>query len=164
MTQTFKVHKFRNRDWFYISDGGVCASYLWQDGYTYPFVLGLCKGTWSKKYVAQKFLMDYERKQMSDTKVRLDQVTKDIELLQTEAAELAKKIEGEKNYIFKLGDVCLNQTDVLYGYEDNLRFIVENRDNKLFSVNRFGRYMTTEQKDFEIYRYKKVGVLGDYIN
>ena len=172
MTQIFKVYRYNYGDWFYIADSAVCANYLWQDGNIYNHVIGLCKGRWTKKYVAQKFLMDYERKQMqsyefiihknykagywigvcgkeeylwqdgniynhvigfgtgyweleddaerfltkykekqmSENKIKLDQVTKDIGLLVLEQTALNKKIEDEKKrlkapYIFRLGDV-----------------------------------------------------------
>ncbi len=171
MIQTFKVYEHKCGDWFYITDGDVCANYLWQDGNKHNYVLGLCKGRWSKKYVAEKFLMDYEndamrqncvvndteRKQtMSENTIKLDQVTKDIGLLQLEAAELAKKVEDERRYIFKAGDVVVND-------KGQTRIILRGKGElSSFSVE-YGDRGGSGQEHFEKFKYKKIGVLTDYI-
>ncbi len=159
MSVTFKVYEHKYEGWFYICDGDVevwRANYLWQDGNTHKYSLGLCKGRWSKKYVAEKFLMDYERKVMNSNKIKLEQVTKDIGLLQLEAAELAKKVEDEKRYIFKAGDVVVNTVG-------HTRIILRRRgDFSSFSVE-YGDLQGSGQEHFEKFKYKKIGELKDYI-
>ena len=63
----------------------------------------------------------------------------------------------EKKYIFKAGDVVINK-------EGEYRVIVQGFVDDLVSYDKRGGKMSSGQKEFEYWEYKKVGTLEDYIN
>lgn len=151
--------------WFYIYRNTEFYPYLWQDGNWYSVINKLGSGRWPTRFEAERFLTNYERKNMSDTKVstsktlgleaRIDQITKDMELLGEEQMLLMKKIEDEKKYIFKEGDVAEASS---FG-----RRVIVRSNSVLTSYNEYGSRQGSGQKYFEDNGYKKIGVLGDYL-
>ena len=115
--------------WFYINKGGF--KYLWQDGEIHNDVEGYGEGRWYTREEAEQFLTNYKEKQMSDTEIRLEQVTKDIKLLEAEAAELAQKIEREKEEVWRFGDIADH-----YG---SRRMVLYNDEGKLGWFSNFGK-------------------------
>lgn len=155
------MEKFEVKEWiknqkYYISNW---SNYLWQDGKLHDHVDGIGKGFWASELGAMNFLHYYEEKQMSENTIKLNQVTQDIELLQQEQATLIKKVEDEKEYIFKEGDVVRNMRDL----GKPIRF-VGRFEGKLVTMNKDGYVYYKTQDNMEHYRYKKIGVLKDFLS
>ena len=161
----FKVRGFLSK--FYISTDSSeylwqCSSeYLWQDGKVHHNVEGFGFGYWGSEDSAMAFLRIYnsKEKQMSDTQTRLDQITKDIALLQEEAAKLAQKVKDEQQYVFKAGDVVINNLgckNVIVKLNFSSTELVSIRVNN-------GSKQGSGQKHFEDFGYKKIGELSEFI-
>lgn len=148
------------KSWWFISNGS--SNYLWKDGEIYKESSGFfdagciekAGGYWSSREEAERFLTNYEEKQMSE---RLEQVKKDISLLKAEQAKIEKKIEEDKKYVFKAGDVAI------YGEGEGRKRIILWTKEGLTSYNKYASLQGTGQAYFERYNYKKVGRLEDYL-
>jgi len=114
-----------------------------------------------KKCTKENKVENLKEKQMSNTQVKLDQVTKDIALLQNEAAELAQKVKDEQVYVPQPGDVVKTK----YG---NKRIIVSDYlGGNIQSIQLDGKHIAVDspvsQDHFNSYEYKKIGELSDFI-
>ncbi len=164
--EEFKVRTYNQIDYYIYSS--VTHRYFYDDN---------LEGRWNSRSEAQQVINNYERKQMNNTQVKLDQVTKDIKhqefylkglmdrgialnehigLLQVEADLLAKKIEDEKVVPLKAGDV------VDYcGYK---RIIIRSdKLNILEAYSEDGYWMGSEHTIIIWKKYKKIGRIEDYI-
>lgn len=161
MTLIFNIHTVSGG---YIICTRDFKNYLWKDGTVHIVSFTLQhdyydrfkQGWWHYRDFAERDLNKYNRKQEKQMSVeRLEQVKKDIRLLQVEQAKIEKKIEDEK-YIFKAGDVVKNK----YGM---VRVIV-NITSVLKAFSKSGEFQGSGQVHFNDFKYKKIGTIADFTN
>lgn len=73
-----------------------------------------------------------------------------------ETFEKMREPKPEPEYQFQGGDVARCKFN-------DIRIIVNVPDKGIMSVSSDGNCASTNQKDFEYYKYKKIGILSDFI-
>jgi hypothetical protein len=63
-----------------------------------------------------------------------------------------------ESYQFQAGDVI-----VCDGGDKEKRIILNTEEGKLISIDRQGNFMSKGQEEFEIWDYRKIGVISDFI-